>query len=212
MSLNDTAALHLTTDSGAYHVLVEAVMRAKSAPGLICEIGTRRGGSAKFIIDALVENQDTDRTLVCIDPYGNITYMDRDNMPVQFDYTNDMRRETIPLLTAYAYAKIKNFIFFNLEDTEFFERFADGVPTYNNGKEKTNKYACVFFDGPHDYDSVCKEVQFFLPRTSVNSTFIFDDISDNRYDHDKIETDYLFCNGWEPLNHSAPKKSYVKVR
>lgn len=209
----DIFGAQLTTDSRAYEILTKAVIRCKEAPGLICEIGTRRGGSAKFIIDAIVNHHDKDRTLVCVDPYGNIEYMERDNNPVHHDYTNDMRRETIPYLYGYAYNKIKNFVFFNMEDTEYFNRFSDGVPIYvDKVKSVVNQYACVFFDGPHDFPNVKLEVEFFLPRTSINSTFVFDDVYDNRYDHERIEAELLFPNGWEKLNEANPKKSYVKVK
>ena len=47
-------------DSGEYEILHNAVARIKGTPGAVVEIGTRRGGSAKLIIDTLAM-QDEDR-------------------------------------------------------------------------------------------------------------------------------------------------------
>lgn len=199
------------TDSRAYDVIKNAVISSKDNPGLVCEIGTRRAGSTKIIIDTLVSSNQTNKMVICIDPYGNIPYAERDNKMMKHDYTNTMRNETIPHLYSYAYEKVLNFQFFNMEDTEFFNRFRDGVPFYTKGnKETINAYSFVFFDGPHDYVGVEKEVLFFLPRTSVGSAFVFDDTYDNRYDHSKIEELYLFPNGWEKVEDTRPKKSYIK--
>jgi cephalosporin hydroxylase len=60
------------TDSQEYEILTHAVSKVGNTPGAIVEIGTRRGGSAKMIIDVLAENGNTDRSMFCIDPYGNI--------------------------------------------------------------------------------------------------------------------------------------------
>lgn len=40
-------------------------------------------------------------------------------------------------------------LFFPLEDTEFFKRYCDGIPIYDEYKRIVNKYAMVFLDGPH---------------------------------------------------------------
>jgi hypothetical protein len=57
-----------------------------------------------------------------------------------------------------------NFQFFNLEDTEFFERYAEGVPVYNQVKTIWKTYSFVHFDGPHAFDSLMTEIDFFYKR------------------------------------------------
>ena len=37
-------------------------------------------------------------------------------------------------------------LYFPLEDTEFFKRYSDGIPIYNEKKYIINTYALVFFD------------------------------------------------------------------
>ena len=216
-------------DSQEYEVLINAAERVGTTEGAIVEIGTRRGGSARMIIDALVNTNNTNRSMFCIDPYGNIE-IDCTNLnmsihypgtkvegnpeskeitsPHRFDYTNNMRNRIIPSLYYYAYSNGLNFNFFCLEDTEFFNRYGDGVPVYDNKKTVLNKYAFVFFDGPHDNKALKTEVEFFESRTNVGSIFVMDDIW--MYDHDKVVEEYLFPRGWEILEKKSIKASYIK--
>jgi cephalosporin hydroxylase len=199
----------LTTDSGAYHILYNAAASIKDVPGLVLEIGTRRGGSAKIIIDGLSSVGDR-RTVICCDPYGNIAYNPTDSqIGVRLDYTNNMRNETIPALLSYGYFKGMNMLFFNMEDTEFMDRFANGVPIYNQYKTVEDKYALVFFDGPHDAPSIIKEVQHFAERSTVGSKFVFDDIA--WYNHDAVEVE-LEKYGFQLVEKQEPKASYVRVK
>lgn len=173
---------------------------------MTCEIGLRRGGGTKFIIDAIAANCPH-KVHVAVDPYGSIIYADKDNSHIRLDYTNDMRDESLP--NVYAYAKLKrvNFIFINLEDTEFFSRYADGVPVYNEVKSIENEYSFVHFDGPHDVISLKTELQFFLPRTPKGGVYCFDDLK--HYDHSKIE-EIIFKAGFKEVAKTGRKGLYVK--
>lgn len=214
-TVNSYYSKYIETDSLNYEILVNGVKEIKNIPGIICEIGTRRGGSAKWIIDSLVENNDTERLLITIDPYGNIEYDHGDgdigSNKTVVDYTNKMRNETIPYLYIYALEKLHNFIFLNMEDTEYFERFGDGIPNYSDFRGKTleNNYALVFFDGPHDFDSISKEVNFFNDRTQSGAIYVFDDISN--YNHSLLEEELLLKSGWSIFETSIRKISYKKI-
>jgi hypothetical protein len=217
-----------TTDSHEYEILQAATFNVRDVEGAIVEIGTRRGGSAKLIIDSIVASGNTNRTMFCIDPYGNIDYVQTNKalkhhhpdvvlegdptsteitQPTKLDYDNNMRNRTIPSLYYYAYQRITNFTFFCLEDTEFFNRYANGVPVYNNEKSIVNKYALVFFDGPHTSEKIEEETMFFVERSNVGSIFVYDDIW--MYDHEKIEN--IIANyGFELLEKKNIKASYIK--
>lgn len=218
------------TDSQEYDILYNAALQIKGVSGAVVEIGTRRGGSAKMIIDALKSQGDVRRNMFCIDPYGNIeiectnlnmvvhypgTQVDGDpkskdiTKPYRFDYTNTMRNRVIPSLYYYAYDAGLNFQFFCLEDTEFFKAFPDGVPCYNDYKTMENQYAFVFFDGPHFNEAVVLETEFFAKRSTVGTVFVYDDIW--MYDHDAIEK-ILEENGFETLEKKDIKASYKRVR
>jgi len=220
------------TDSQEYDVLVNAAAEVKQeTPGAIVEIGTRRGGSAKLIMDVLSLKNNTNRPFFCIDPYGNIE-IDCTNLnmtlhnperviegdkqskeltsPQRFDYDNNMRNRVIPSLYYYAYQRGFDFSFFCLEDTEFFKRYYDGVPVYNEYKTLVNDYAFVFFDGPHDNKCLDLESEFFVKRAPLGAVFVFDDIW--MYDHDKIVEEKLFTHGFEIHEKKQIKASYIKVK
>ena len=220
------------TDSSEYEVLVNAAKKV-AVPGIIAEIGTRRGGSAKMMMDALVEiRQNHNRPFVCIDPYGNIEIECTNlNMsthypgapigegpqdskevtsPHRFDYNNDMRNRIIPSLYFYAYQAGFNFTFFCLEDTEFAVRYSDGIPFYENEKKVINEYAMVFFDGPHTTPDVLFETQFFVERSVVGTVFVYDD--EWMLDTEGTIIPYLLKNGFEIMERGKIKGSYIKVR
>lgn len=218
-----------TTDSQEYEILANAAYAIKGVNGAVVEIGTRRGGSAKLIIDVLAHNQDTNRSMFCIDPYGNIEYactnknitahnltssiqgdpMSTENTGlVRLDYDNHMRNRIVPSLYYYAFQNGLNFQFFFLEDTEFFNRYSDGVPVYDYQKTRVNEYALVFFDGPHTNEAVQKEIEFFEPRMPNGAVMVFDDIW--MMDHDRVVEEYIFQRGWKLLEKKQIKASYIK--
>lgn len=199
------------TDSIDYEILNDSCeyISKNNVPGNIIELGTRKGGSAVLIADSLERVEDTNRLFICVDPYGNINYASSDqHLSIKFDYNNRMRNETIPSLFSYITDLGFNFQFFNLEDTEFFSRYADGIPVYNEVKKIESKYALVFIDGPHCTDSVLLEAEFFIPRISINGIIIFDDIP--YYDHQQVE-DKMLISGFEIFAISKHKKAYKRV-
>lgn len=200
--------ISLPTDSTDYDVLYRAAASIKGVEGTVCEIGTRAGGSTKYIIDGLLSVNDLNRNVICIDPYGNIDYHSNETTYAKSNYTNDMRNEALYNLYGYVKNKPINLIVFCLEDTEFFKSFENGVPFYQNIKTISNQYSLVFFDGPHCSDNILKEVEFFYPRTVTGSTFVFDDVCD--YSHDIIHNS-LIMNNFKELESQGRKKSYIKI-
>jgi hypothetical protein len=176
-------------------------------PGLILEIGTRRGGSAQAIADNLEKFGDTNRTIISIDPYGQILYERDDKEPVRYDYTNSMRNETIPDLMKYINGKGFNYLFFNMGDDEFMKRFHDGVPIYSIEKTIEDKYALVYVDGPHSTDAVLRETIFLVNRMSTGGVIVYDDCQ--LYDHGLIDH-VLKVNGFELLNSHHVNLAYFR--
>lgn len=200
----------LESDSLNYEVLDIAVLQIKHVPGAVCELGTRRGGSLKVIVDSLLNNEDFQRNVVCVDPYGNIDYQLGETegaRPLKLDYTNDMRNESMAAIYEYAQEKPVNIVFMCMEDVEFFARYGEGVPFYNEVKTIENQYALVFYDGPHTLEALNVEIDFFNPRSPIGAVWVFDDIT--LYPHAQIE-EKIFAMGWELLETSPRKSSYVK--
>lgn len=200
--------IDLPTDSGDYHLLTKGVELSKNIEGLTCEIGLRRGGGTKFILDAL--QRFGKKVHIAIDPYGSIEYEHKEGEFVHLDYTNEMRDECLTNLYAYTRQLQIPFIFFNLEDTEFFKRYSDGVPVYANEKQILNTYSFVHYDGPHAVKPLLAEIDFFLPRTPNGGCWVFDDIR-GYYDHDVIEK-VLFKSGFVEIEKADKKALYQKVK
>lgn len=197
----------LPTDSANYEVLVEGVEKVANIDGLTCEIGVRRGGGTKYIVDA-IKSTKQNKVHIAIDPYGNIEYAEGDDgRSVRCDYTNAMRDECMVNLYLYCLQNQLPFIFFNLEDTEFFTRFADGVPVYSEQKHLINDYAFVHFDGPHTTRHIKTEIDFFEPRSPLGAVWVFDDVA--LYDHALIDA-YVKSLGWHCYRTTERKWAYVK--
>ena len=195
------------TDSGERDILAEAINLAP-LEGLIIEIGLRRGGSMKTFLDCLAA-RNAPATIISIDCYGQIPYMVAEGQRVIFDYTNEMRNETLGGIYSYIQGKPINFMFFNLEDTEFFDRFADGVPIYANmGKTIVNEYGFIFIDAQHTLESVARATRFFLNGRDASGTILcFDDI--NAYNHDAIE-EMIVHRGYQLIRRGQIKAFYRK--
>jgi hypothetical protein len=169
-------------DSTEYEILKNACTHVKGDNLLTCEIGVREGLGSQIILEAF---KDKTHWHIGIDPYGNINYPHYDdNQAYRADYTNQMK---LRLLQDLNYP---NFTLFTLEDIEFFKRFADGIPIYQNEKKVLTHYDLVHFDGPHRTTDVIKEVIFFTSRAKDNCVFIFDDYP--KYNMSLI---------WDMLNH-----------
>ena len=119
-----------------------------------------------------------------------------------------MRDESLGHIYKYAMDKQINFVFINLEDTEFFKRYSDGVPIYSDSKYLLDEYIFVHFDGPHHLHLIVDEFIWFNERMTSGATIVFDDVSG--YDHDNLEV-YILDAGWELLEKTPRKASYQKV-
>lgn len=193
-------------DSENYEVLENAVARAAGVNGLSIQIGLRLGYGAKLILDTQRETNQV-RTHIAIDPYGNIEYDATSTDRGRRDYTNHMMHDALSNLHLYALLQGMNFLHFPLEDTEFFYRFADGVPVYDATKELVNEYAFVVLDGPHSTKPVLDEFKWFDARTKAGAVMVFDDV--RTYEHSVVHA-VAETSGWQVLETSPCKISYRK--
>lgn len=199
----------LPGDSYDYDVITRAIKAIpNNKEGMSCEIGLREGAGTGFIMDALSKGSFPYKVHVAIDPYGNIIYARKDGVDRRMNYTNEMRDKNIGSIYSYAMKVGVNFIFINLEDTEFFNRYDDGIPVYSDHKHLLSEYIFVFFDGPHQYELVLEEFIWFNERMTKGATIVFDDVND--YDHNKLE-DFIKSSGWKLLEKTNRKASYQKI-
>ena len=200
---------HLRADSRRYDCLYAAAQSIKGVDGITCEIGLRRGGGSETIVQGCLDNDDK-RVHIAIDPYGDIPYA-LGSGHTHFDYTNDMRGSALPEIHKWMHDQGVYFMFLGMEDTQFFYRFADGVPTYLNGvMTLENTYALVHFDGPHAVTPLRAEVDFFGLRSTIGSQWVFDDV--DTYPHEKDVHPLIEELGFEIVEKADPKWRYARVR
>jgi hypothetical protein len=194
----------ITGDSKEYEFFDEAIKLLKNPIGVSVEIGVRRGMGTKCIIDAYRKyHPGVKLKHLGIDPYGDIIYRTADSdLGGRLDYTNKMKQDALlDIIKEYP-----EFNFINLEDSEFFKRFADGYPVYDYEKKLLTQYEMVHFDGPHDTDSVMKEVNFFLDRKPKQCVYVFDDI--DTHDIDKIGK-HLISHNFKEFKKGERKAVYT---
>jgi hypothetical protein len=189
-----------------YEIIESAVKKLSNPIGSSFEIGVRRGMGSKKIIDSYRKYHPSLKELIHIglDPYGNLPYTfseERKDIVEDALYTNLMKRETlINFLKKYP-----EFYFINLDTHEYFKRFSDGYPIYENKKKIINKFEIVHFDGLHDLENVTLEVKFFLNHLSPQTIFIFDDI--DAFDMQKIRK-ILLDNNFKDFESGKRKASF----
>lgn len=195
----------IEVDGIHYDELKEAIEQTKNVAGATIEIGTRRGGSSLMIMEG---NLGMNKPHISIDPYGNIDYHDLMGIH-KSDYTNHMKTQTMSSLYQWAYDNNYNFIFFNLEDTEFFNRFEDGIPIYEETKRIEDKFSLVFIDGPHHTEAVLDAFNYFKDKITSNGQIIFDNY--DHYNHDiDVEPIILKTSKYELHNVGTDKKVYKR--
>jgi len=197
----------MNTDSREYHILENAAKSIKSIDGMTCEIGVREGGGSQIILDAL-RNTNQSKVHIAIDPFGNIDYEHWETRKDKVDYTNKMKNNMLKNMYTYCSKYNMEVLFFPLEDTEFFKKYADGVPVYNDYKQVLNSYALVFFDGPHTSKLVRDEFDFFKNKVPIGGMLIFDDI--DQYPHMTALDEYIQSFNFKMVDKGVCKISYVK--
>ena len=195
-------------DSSEYNILINAVKNIKNVPGITVEIGVREGGSSYLIMKTLLENNDKRDSHLGLDPYGNIDYTHWENVTQKLGYTNDMKNRMMKNIYKWCEINDFNFILLPLEDTEYFKRFTDGLPIYNENKKICNEYSLVFFDGPHSVNDIKTEINFFKDRTPLNGVWVFDDI--DQYPHMEKLDEYIRSFGFNILEIGLKKVSYQR--
>lgn len=191
-------------DSFDYDFLERACTMSWDVEGATFEIGVREGGASECIID----NTPINKVHIAIDPYGHLPYFGsdgpRNNEPSE--YSNEMKRFFLARFYEKCRILNKEFIFFQFKDSDFFSLFSHGVPYYRDGKELLiNKYSLVFFDGPHDTESILKESEFFILRSIYGTLFCYDNITE--YNHNRIHN-FMIKNGFVEVERKDRKVSY----
>lgn len=201
----------MPTDSAEYELLREAASMGAKVDGMGCEIGVRRGGGSRMIMEEFIK-AGVRKTHVMVDPWGDIPYLttEKNHVVLPTDYTNDMRAQFYTELGVWAQGKNVNPVVFNLTDGEFFKRFGDYVPTFVD-KQIVNEtlYCMVHLDGPHSSEPVNEEASWFAARMRPGAMMVCDDT--NLYDHWNISDPHILGLGFEMYKRGQRKAVYRKL-
>lgn len=193
-----------------YKNLISPICNLKNINGISIEIGVRGGRGTYEIISEFLKNEDK-RTHICVDPYGNIDYR-TETTSYKCSYNNSMRNKTMANLFDFAEKTETNIIFFNMEDQEFFRRFSDGVPIYNETKKIENEYCFVCIDAQHNLKSVLEATNFFINKVSKKGIIVYDNT--DWYNHDSID-DILISNNYtciiDEIKMNLPSHSAKRI-
>lgn len=201
----------LPTDSTEYELLIAAAKEASRISGMSCELGVRRGGGSRMILDAFIA-EGVFKNHVGVDPWGDIEYLttEKNHVRLPTDYTNDMRNICMVELNIYYRGKPVNPVVFNMTDEEFFKRFPDYVAFYDKkGCTHETHYCIAHLDGPHDSDVVINEARFFAPRMLKGAMLVCDDT--NLYEHHLAES-VILSLGFEIAAKGQRKYVYRKLK
>jgi hypothetical protein len=204
-------SLGLGYDHHNHQVLLNAASSIKEVDGIVCEIGLRRGGGLLLMMKACINNQDLKRHFIAIDPYGSIPYKFRDGVTVRLDYTNSMKHETLSNLYSFCKDEDLSFDFFNMTDSDFFEKFSDGVLLYDEERSLVSEYALVHLDGPHQTEELIFEIDFFKNRMALGGIIVLDDVTEY-YDLSKVENAILKEENFSLIENDGFKASYRRIK
>ena len=131
------------------------VLRETKRKGAVLEIGVHNGGSSLLWMTLMGKSNNL-RHMITIDPY--ILY------PTLYC-------ETIMYLSRNAVDIGLQWMHYSVPDTMFFDSVFSILP------EDQKKYAFCYLDGPHDHESVVREVEFFRDKMVPKGVMLIDDIS-----------------------------------
>lgn len=198
----------LPFDSDHYDMLYRAAQAIKDVPGVTLEIGLRRGGGTETIVRGCLDNGDP-RVHMAIDPYGHLPYPAGAEFWQHFDYDNDMRMQTMAAVYPWCKERHVTLVFWPMTDAEFFRAFPDGPPFYDNDQERrVTEFALVHFDGPHSWQTVRREVDYFAKFAPLGAQWVFDDTE--WYPHMEFLDPEIWLAGFDEIERTTD--AHVRVR
>jgi predicted O-methyltransferase YrrM len=133
------------------------------------EIGTRAGGSALLMMEAI---RHQDRVFVTVDPYGK-TYKSGGDWPA---IGEDTYRDTMKVLFETAWLNHITHVHYRMTSQCFMDINPASYLWIENRLIK-EQYGVVYLDGEHVDSVVMAELNFFIPRMHDNGLIIIDDVS-----------------------------------
>ena len=148
--------------------------------GAYAQIGLGTGDSAHTIL----QSTPLDKKLIIVDPYGSIGYRMMSEDELGYPSTKESRENNVQIavlagLNAYALESQRHFLFYPMEDIEFYQRFQTGIFYYNEGEQiRTNEYGFVYFNAENCIGNLIEGIRFMDERTPKDGVWVFNNIND----------------------------------
>jgi len=143
------------------------------------EVGTRAGGSALTILDAIRE-ADKNQWLITVDPYGNKPYLSV-NSVLKDMYPDNFYREAMKHLSNYCEEFGTNWTHYKMKSLEWIKHWPN-IEFWADEKILEPKIFFLHLDGDHTTSVVKQEIEDFWPYLTDNAVICIDDA-------DQIEVD-----------------------
>jgi hypothetical protein len=130
---------------------------------IFLETGTRAGGSALAILQAIKDSGKT-RWLFTVDPYGMKPYKTGEETVTNLDYGEDYYRSAMKALANYAYNNRLLHSHFRMKSLDWIRSF-DTSEFWYAGKLIQPKFGFAYLDGDHDSATVDGEYSWLVGHT-----------------------------------------------
>lgn len=145
-----------------YDAALEASLKLPSE-FIFLETGTRSGGSALAILQAIQDSGKT-RWLFTVDPYGLKPYNVGDEVVTGLNYGEQHYREAMKVLSDYAYDNNLLHSHFRMKSLDWMRCF-DTSEFWYGGKQMQPLFGFAYLDGDHDSVTVSKEYRWIKGHT-----------------------------------------------
>ena len=162
------------------HERLSQIVENLEVRGAYAQIGLGTGDSAHTIL----QSTPLDKKLIIVDPYGSIGYrmMSEDELgypSTKESRDNNVQIEVLAGLYDYALESQRHFLFYPMEDIEFYQRFQTGIFYYNEGEQiRTNEYGFVYFNAENCIVNLIEGIRFMDERTPKDGVWVFNNIND----------------------------------
>ena len=165
---------------------VELISKKAPSNTFAVEVGTRAGGSALTILDAIRESNKK-QWLITIDPYGDKPYLS-DLNPILRQYPDSFYRQAMKLLSEYCEKYEMNWTHYKMKSLDWIDYWPK-TEFWINGQILNLKIFFLHLDGDHNTMVVKSELDNFWPYVIDGGIVCIDDA--NAIDIEKV------CSGLE---------------
>lgn len=155
------------------------------------EIGTRKGGSALFLMQAIIDSNNPNRPLITVDPFGSKPYNWDDKKEDGNPYDDKMYKETMFRLSKFAFENNVLHIHYKMTSSNFIKIFPQ-IEIWSSYKFNQNMFAFVYLDGDHSTGTVEMEIGWFMNKIVSGGILLLDDFEFHLGTTNPIIKDFLY--------------------